>query len=279
MLLALLSSGLWGTSDFAGGMLSRRRPVAVVVFTTQLFGLLGLTVLALAAGLFTVDERAFAWGAGAGVVGLIALLAFYRALSIGTMGIVAPITATGVALPVLVGLARGERPAAVQVAGILLAATGVIIAARPAVDETLSRRAALQPTLLALVAALGFGSVFVALAQGSQGSVSMTLFAARLVAVPLVGGYLVTRRIRPPLLRPRGQLAVLAMTGTFDLLANGTYSLATQRGLESVVAVLSSLYPVVTVLLARRVLGERLRRWQLAGIGGALTGVLLLAAG
>jgi drug/metabolite transporter (DMT)-like permease len=281
-LLALLSSLLWGTADFLGGTLTRRLPAVVVVLASQAVALACLVPLVLLAG---GDLRpVLAAGAAAGVVGPLALLAFYRALALGTMGVVAPVAALGVAVPVVVGLAAGEQPSAAQVAGIALATVGVVLASGPELSG--AGRGGVQPLVLALLAAAGFGAVFVLLAEGASGDESGpaevlgTLLVMRATSVVLLGVVVALAAGRGTGRRPaRGDLVPLAVVGVFDVSANGTYALATQGGLVSVSAVLASLYPAVTAVLAWRLQGERLARLQVAGVVLALTGVVLLAAG
>ncbi|HEV7208750.1 MAG TPA: DMT family transporter [Mycobacteriales bacterium] len=276
--LALLASLLWGTSDFAGGWLSRRRPVLAVVLPSQLIAVTGLLIVVTAAGLFQVAPAAWAWGAAAGVVGSIALACFYRGLAAGVMGVVAPIAATGVAVPVAVGLGQGEHPHVAQLVGIGVAVVGVVLAARPA-DAANPVPGTGRSLLLALVAAVGFGLVLVFIAQGSKQSAAMTLVGQRVTNAVLLGAVSLVIRPAGGLIRNRRELPLIALVGTFDLSANGLYAVASQDGLVSVVAVLSSLYPAVTALLAFRLLHERLGRLQAAGVGTALAGVLLLAGG
>jgi len=277
-LLALLSSALWGLSDFTGGAVSRRIPVPSVLGVSQLAALLLLVPLAVATDALDAPRHYLVPGAVAGVVGVVALAAFFRALSIGTMGVVAPIAALGVAVPVVAGLLRGEQPSAVQVAGMTVAIVGVVLASGP----ELSGRAGLQPLLLAVVAAIGFGVVLLLVAVGSEGdsgAVVMTLLTMRLAGVTLLTAALLAfaHRRGVDLGVRRSDLPVLLAIGACDVAANGAYALASRSSLVSVAAVLASLYPVVTALLAYRFLGERLRRIQVVGVVVALGGVLLLA--
>lgn len=272
---ALLSSLLWGTSDYNGGVLSRRYPVTVVVVLGQGIGLACLLVFTVAGPGFDDSLPAIGWGLLGGLVGAVALGAFYTGLSTGLMGVVAPIAATGAVLPVMVGLLRGERPAPAAYVGIAVAVIGVVLAAKPANG---GGGIAMRPVLLALVAAAGFGAVFVCLALGSADNIPMTLLSQRITSLVLTGAVAWHTRSFVGVARPGRDWVLFVISGVFDLAANGMFALASRDGLESVVGVLSSLYPVVTVLLARHLLHERLARPQLIGVLAALVGVVLLAS-
>lgn len=276
VLLALLSSALWGTSDFLGGTATRRLPVSSVLGLSQLAALVVLTPLALRVG---ADGTSYVLPAVlAGLVGMVALGAFYSALATGTMGIIAPVASLGVLVPVVVGLARGEHPSALQLVGVLAAVGGVVLASGP----ELSGAAGLRPLLLALLAAVGFGVVVALVAAASRGGgpgrVVLVLVVMRLASLLALTGLLLATR-RWQLGVATSDLPLVGVIGLFDVSANAFYALASRGHLLSVVAVLASLYPVVTVLLARRVHAERLRRIQIAGVSTALAGVVLLAAG
>ena len=277
--LALASSLSWGLSDFLGGFQSRRHHVLAVMLLSQGLALAILVVAVLAGAPTEHDAAATAWAASVGMLGLLGLLAFYRALAIGTMSIVAPISATGVAIPVLVGLASGDRPGALQVAGMVLASTGVVLAARePPAADAAARRTGRTAVILALLAAVGFGSFFAGIDRAEEtADVAWVLLAARVAAVLLLLAAALVARPRLPT-APAALGAVVAI-GAFDLLANLLFVLAAGRGLLSVVGVLSSLYPAVTVVLARFVLGERLSGEQGVGVLITLAGVVALAAG
>jgi drug/metabolite transporter (DMT)-like permease len=281
-LLALGSSALWGTADFLGGSLSRRLPVLTVMLASQGAALVALALAVPLAGGLLAPGRYLVWGVSYGLIGMVALAAFYRALATGTMGIVAPIAATGVVIPVLVGLADGDRPKLHQFVGMALAVAGILLAsaAESAADSDddggTARRSAVQSVLLAILAAAGFGTVLVLIERGSRTSVGMTLLAARASSVLLlIAVALLLRRPSGPW-QPHWRL--LAGIGLLDIGANGAFALAGRRGALSEVAVLGSLYPVVTVLLARYVHTERLSRAQAAGVTTALAGVVLIAA-
>jgi drug/metabolite transporter (DMT)-like permease len=277
LVLALGSSLCWGVSDFLGGLQARRLPLLRVMLVTQAVGLVGLGALLAVRGVPAPALHRLAPAFGAGVAGLIALTSFYRGLAIGTMSIVAPISATGVAVPVLVGIAGGERPAALQIVGIIAAGVGVVLASReagPGVVATPQARASLG---LALVAALGFGLFFVGLRSGARADAWWAAFTARSASTLL----LCVAALGAPSARRGGirELPPLVLIGVLDVGANLLFALASRHGLLSVVSVLASLYPLATVLLARAILGERVRRVQEVGIVAALVGVLLIAAG
>jgi drug/metabolite transporter (DMT)-like permease len=220
---------------------------------------------------------AVGWAALAGSAGIVALGAFYRALAIGTMSVVAPISATAAAVPVLVGLAEGERPGGLQIAGMVAALAGVILASREPVEEGCppANRAAIG---LALVAAAGFGTFFVGIDRASAtAEVPWVIVVQRCCSLTLL--VIAALAVRPSLPRDGASLLVLGAVGLLDLGANGLYALATTKGLLSVVSVLGSLYPAVTVVLARFVLAERIARVQEVGVVLALAGVVAISAG
>jgi drug/metabolite transporter (DMT)-like permease len=277
--LALASSLSWGLSDFLGGFQSRRQHVLAVLLVSQGLAYVVLVVAVLAGAPTEHDGAATAWAAGVGLLGVVALASFYRALAIGTMSIVAPISATGVSIPVLVGLVSGERPGTLQVAGIVLACAGVVLAAREAPSEDAAERRSSRVSIaLALVAAVGFGSFFAGIAEAEEtADVAWVLLAARTANIVLLAALALI--VRPRIPTAPAALGAIACVGLFDLLANLLFVLAAGRGLLSVVGVLGSLYPAVTVVLARFVLHERLSRVQNAGVLVTLAGVVALAAG
>jgi drug/metabolite transporter (DMT)-like permease len=271
--LALLSSVLWGGADFLGGLLSRRRPAAAVVGASQAVGLAAVATAAVVTGEVSGPTAWLPWSVLAGLAGTVGLVCFYAALSTGTMGVVSPIAALGAVVPVLIGVAGGERPGAVQVAGIALALVGAAAASGP----ELRGAAGARPVALAVVAGVGFGLALYLIGAGSRTSALMTLTGMRATSVAIfLGAALVLRTVGG--LRP-ADAGPLAAVGLADAGANLTFGIASTTGLLSVTAVLGSLYPVVTVLLARGVLHERLRGVQQAGVAAALTGVVLISTG
>ncbi|HVF20417.1 MAG TPA: EamA family transporter [Mycobacteriales bacterium] len=275
--LALLASLLWGTADYLGGVLTRRRPALVVVLAMQVTGLVAVAALAAVRGAAPVGDYLW-YAAAAGAAGAMALTSFYQALAIGTMGVVAPVAATGVGVPVVVSWLRGERPAAMAAAGLLLAAAGVVLSS--GFDPRNGRgRSSLPATGLAAVAAVGFGSVLVLVDRAADQEVYSTpvlLVVMRATTAVVVALVLLARR--GPVRVARADLPALCVTGLCDVAAVGLYAVASTSDADlAVVAVLASLYPVVTALIARRLLAERLSRVQVGGVVTVLVGVSLIA--
>lgn len=277
-LLALLSSLLWGTADFFGGLYTRRMAAVLVVLVSQAIALSLILPTVWLAGSFDDPTGYFWWGVAAGIVGPAALICFYWALAIGTMGVVSPIAATGIVVPVVWGLVDGEQPSLWQYAGIVVGFIGVVLASGPDVprDNEQAHQAHVRSIVLALVAAVGFGGALVCLNGGGTYSVGMTLVVQRSTSVLLlVVPVIVFTRLKG--LRV-SDLPGLAAVGVGDASANGAFAWASSLGLLSVTSVLGSLYPVATLLLARSILGERLTRLQQYGVVLALVGIVLLAA-
>ncbi|MFH8581375.1 DMT family transporter [Streptomyces zaomyceticus] len=284
-LFALATSLLWGLADFGGGLLTRRIPALTVVVVSQLLAVLVLGTVVLATGAWTEAGPQLWYAVGAGVVGPAAMLAFYKALALGPMGVVSPLGSLGVVVPVSVGLLVGDRPGLVQFAGIGVAIVGVLLAGGPELRGAPVQR---QAVLLTLVAAFGFGSVMALIAEASTTvtGLFLALFVQRVTNVLVGGGALYASVRRGGRALPeegprvvRAALPALAFVGLADVAANGTYAIAAQQGPVTVAAVLASLYPVVTALAAYGVLKERLRAIQAAGAGLALVGTVLLATG
>jgi drug/metabolite transporter (DMT)-like permease len=277
MLLALASSTGWGSADFLGGLATKRVPILVVAAVSQAVGL-GFTLLVVLAIHRGPGDVSVLWiGAIGGLLGAAGLSALYQGLAVGRMGVVAPIAALSGIVPVVVGLVvQGDRPEAVQVAGMVLAIGGVVMASR-AKDEPEPGRRPAPGAGLALLAALFLGAMVVALDAGGDRDPVWTVFTVRVSSVAVL--WLVVAARRPSFSTVRPNLATLVGAGVLDNLANLLFVLAAARGLLSLVSVLGSLYPVVTVVLARLVLDERLARWQLVGVAGALCGVALISLG
>jgi drug/metabolite transporter (DMT)-like permease len=273
IVLALLSSLVWGLADFLGGTLSKKRKAIAVIGGSQSFGLLFATILSLAFGLWTWDTSVWINGIIAGALGLLGLVGFYTALATGQMGIVAPISSLSAVVPVTIGLAQGERPGTMQVTGIVIALIGVVLASGPELKGDVDPR----PVFLAFFAAVTFGFCVYFMAKGGQINPTMTITAMRATQVAVVLIMALAIMSFGGLIKK--DIPLLATIGVTDAGANILFAFAASLGLLSVVAVLGSLYPIVTVLLAWWIHKERLIPVQYLGIVVTFAGVALIAVG
>lgn len=268
-LLALGSSLVWGVSDYVGGIVTRRAPAQAVVLWSQTVGFfVALAGSAVLGGV--LDRRSMMWGAAAGVGGAVGLVSLYQGLSTGRMAVVAPVASlVGAGLPVLVGLVLGERPGSFTLAGIAVAIPAIWLVSG---GDTVSERPGVG---LAVAAGLGFGAFFVFLGQTPDEAGLWPLVPARVSSVATVvaatlycrTGFQVDRRLT----------AGILLAGSGDMVANMLFLAAVQSGLLSVVSVLASLYPAVTVVLAR-IFGEAVSRSQWSGVVLTVVAVGLIAA-
>ena len=248
--------------------------------------MLAVTVISQAAGFAAllvavavrgdIDGRSLALGVIGGLGGGIGLAAFYKALSLGTMSVVSPIAACGALVPFVVSLATGERPAIVAAVGAVLALAGAVLASVEERRSASPERA--RAVVLAGVTALALGLFVYFLGLGSrEGDVLSALVGARIgslgILIVLATGQRATMRLAPR------ALGAVAAVGLADVSANALFAFASGHGLLALVSVLGSLYPVMTLLLAHILLGERLTRAQKAGVGIALAGVVAIASG
>lgn len=277
VLIALLASLAYGVGDFCGGLASRRSHALPVLLLGGPVGTALMLVAALAVG----GDVLPAAGTGllAGIAGAAGIIVFYRALTVGTMSVIAPVTAlTSAAVPLGVGvLVLGERPGLLAGIGIAVALLAVVLVGleprRP--DAPAGRRAIGSGVGMALLAGAGFGLFFVALNAAPDGTGLWPVVWARVATVSVAVG--VALRMQK-LWLPRGRTALIALaSGVLDGLANIGVLLAVRAGDLSTASVVISLYPAATVLLARLVLGERLARVQQAGLGVAVLGVVLIS--
>ena len=274
-LLALAASVLWGSSDFGGGLISRKLHPSAAVLISQAIALAGLVLLLpflpVPGGAYLVTA------AVAGVVATLSLASFYRAMADAPLSLVAPITAAGTCIPVVVGLARGEALSAVRAAGIVVTVAGVILACGPEFRGGVHVRR--RAVLYAVLSAAGFGVAYTLLALAAgNGSLYGTLLLQRVGGLVVLTPLVLRAGILRQVTLTARRVAALAAVGIADIIANGSYALAASRGDLAIAAVLASLYPVVTALLARGVLAERLRPVQSMGVLAALGGVILLSS-
>ncbi|CAB4338688.1 MAG: EamA family transporter [Actinobacteria bacterium] len=273
VVLALISSVIWGLADFLGGTLSRRRHAIAVLVGAQPFGLLAAAICVSLFGQWTFSTNVIVNGALAGTFGLIGLVAFYTALGSGRMGIVSPISSLGVLLPLGVGLARGDRPTATQLIGVVIAIVGVVLASGP----ELSGGAPARPVFLAITAAVffGFGVFFMSLGGQENPGVTVVVMRITQVALLLIAINFIGDRKKLSL----SDLPLLIAIGVTDAVANVFYTTAAQMGMLSLVSVVGSIFPVFTVILAWWILKERLQMVQYLGIAATLCGVTAISVG
>jgi drug/metabolite transporter (DMT)-like permease len=272
-LLALLGAASWGVGDFLGGLAARRAHVLTVLVISQATGLAGAAAWTSLAGdpRPELGDLVPAFAAGACVA--LGLLALYRGMAIGAMGIVAPISAAAPVVPLAVDLAQGTTPSSVQWLGIAFVLVGIMLLAR----EPMGTARFAAGVGLALLAALAFGVFYVGLDAAADASVPWTILAIRSAATALV--LLLALSASVTLRPPARLLPTVMVVGVFDTVANVLVAVATTRGSAGVVAVLSALYPVATVLLARALLGEQLSIGRRTGGALALAGAAVVAVG
>ncbi len=269
--LGLASAACWGAGDFCGGLASKRTHVYSVIITSQIVGVGLLIGLALAFGEAVPSPDQLALGGAAGFAGAIGLLALYRALATGRMGVAAPIAAiVGAAMPVIVGAIIDGVPGGLQLLGFAVALLAVWLITQ-APDATLR----LRELTLPLVAGLAFGVFFVLIGLIREGTVFWPLVAARCTSL---GALLIIATLsHQPRLAERSHWRLVVLVGVMEVGGNAFYALAGQTGRLDVAAVISSLYPATTVWLAWVILKERLSRPQLIGVVAALAAIVLIS--
>jgi uncharacterized membrane protein len=271
---ALLASLAWGVGDFLGGMKSRLMPALVVMAVSQPFGLAAAAVAVAVRGSGPPGPEV-AWAALAAVFGTVGLVGFYRGMAAGAISVVVPLAAVAAGIPVIWGLTRGDHVSFLQELGFVAALGGGLMASLERGGER-ARFAA--GTGWALLALLGFGGYFIPLHASATHDWLWPSLVFRSTSVMLVWTVLLLSRQRVRGVRPH--LGALVAIGLLDTGGNTLFAAASEsRGLLSVVSVLASLYPVVTVLLARLVLRERVARSQELGVLVTLAGVVLISAG
>ncbi len=276
ILLALVSAAVYGIADYAGGRASRVFASALVTLIGQVVSLVLVVVLVLLIGTPVPSGGTFAWGVVGGAAGAVGLVSLYHAFAHGAITVVAPLSAVvGAILPVIVGLAQGERPDVIAYVGIAVALVAVALVSGAIGEHDTPTQAPIIG--FALLAGAGFGLLFVALDRADSESGLWPLVGARLASVPILLGICLVLRARPG--AHRSPLLIAVFAGFLDMLANVTYLAAVRGGLLSVVAVVSSLYPASTVLIAFGLDHERVNRWQAAGMALAVAALVLVTLG
>jgi drug/metabolite transporter (DMT)-like permease len=270
--LALAAAASWGVGDFFGGLKSRSlNPVAILI-VAQPIGLALLAIWVAVRGQGPPGSSVL-WACLAAVLGTTGLIAFYKGMAAGALSIVAPIAGAGAAIPVIWGLAHGDHPSGYQELGFAAALIGVVLASFERRPEATRLAAGVG---WAAIAMLAFGAYYIPMHEASHGDFLWAAFVFRLTSTTLIAAAWLV--LRPPSAR-RADLPVLASIGILDTGGNVFFAAASAKALVSVVSILASLYPVVTVLLARAVLNERVHRSQELGIALALAGIVLISAG
>jgi drug/metabolite transporter (DMT)-like permease len=269
--LALGASLAWGVADFVGPLWGRTWGAIRVMLWAQVFGLLGIAVAVAIRG-----EAPAHWGvfyaAPAALSGTLGLYAYYRGMAVGAMTVIAPIAGASAVIPVIFGIATGDSPSAVQIGGIAFAIVGVALAS---IVHSSGGAKLVAGAGLAVLAAIGFGFYFPPMHAAGKADFWYASLVFRATAMLVVASAWAVRR--SDLRLPRKALLVVAAVGLGDMLGNVLFAASAGRGLISLTSVLASLYPVVTVLLAARVLHERIARVQQLGIVLTLVGVILIA--
>ena len=275
--LALFSSLLWGTADFFGGNLTKKYKALAVTGVTQSFGLLfGLVIMLITSSWFAPTlswSNYFLPGVFAGTLGFIGLVAFYAGLATGRMGVVSPISSLSALIPLTVAFINGEKPSVVQLTGMAVALIGAFCASGPEIKDGIS----IRPLVYAVIAAFGFGGAITFIAQGSKSSAIMTMttmrFTTFIIALALFAKYKTAGGFS------KKDIPILIGIGGADFFGNLLLGVATTKGLVSLAVVLGSLFPIVTALLAYKLLHERLHKLQYLGIGFAILGVVIISLG
>jgi len=267
---ALAAAVCWGAGDFTGGLAARRSQVLSAVFISYSVGLIALTLIALARGEPFPVFADLAWGGLAGLSGLVGIGFLFRGFAAGRMGIVAPVSAVlATALPVIFNALTEGLPREVQLIGFGFALAGIWLLSRP---ERLGSRP--DGLGMAILAGLGFGGFFIGLGQISETAVFWPLVAGRAVSCTvMLAAAILSRR---PLVLPESPVPLLVTAGILDVAGNLFFLLAIQNGRLDITAVLGSLYPAVTTLLALLFVKERMTRQQIIGVSLAVLAIILI---
>jgi len=278
-IFALAAAVLYGTADFLGGAASRRTSALAVLSVTAPVGLTVAIIAALAAG-GPIRLAGFWWAVAGGAAGGIGLIAFYAGLAAGPMSVVAPVSAlVSTVLPVGVAVAQGERPGPAVVIGAVICLVAITLVSMEGSRPGPGRRAPVRGLGYGLAAGVGFGLFFLFLRDAGTSGVLWPVAESRLAGVVIALAAAVATRTRPLWWgADRRGFTMALVSGLFDATANACYVLATRAGLFGLAVVITSLYPGITVLLARLTLGERMRSVQRAGLALAAVGIILITA-
>ncbi len=270
-ILALLSSILWGSADFVGGVLTKKHKAVAVTAASQVFGLALGIFLVVVTNAYVAPN--LSWngyllpGLGSSIAGFFGLVVFYQGLATGSMGVISSIASLGALIPISIAFANGERPSQLQILGMIVALIGAFFASGPEVVKG----SPIKPIMLGVAAMFFFGTALAFMAQGAKVSSLLTMTTMRVFSVSVT--LLVAIALRNYGKFEKKEILPLVFMGSADFLANLCLGIATTKGLVSVAMVLGSLVPIATALLAFRVLHERLHKVQYLGIFLAIAGV------
>jgi len=268
----LSSAIIWGAGDFSGGWASRRNSVLTVILFSQVIGALMLVAFGYLFSEPVPATLALAWGGVAGICGVIGLTAFYKGLASGRMGVVAPLSAILTAmLPVCFAFFTEGLPRLTQISGFAVALLSVWFLSAPESSSRIKK----AEFGLSMVAGLGFGLFFVCIGHVSHQGIFWPLVAARVASISMMAVVLFMKKTR--FVPPGNQIPIIALTGILDAGGNAFFALAAHTGRLDVSAVLASLYPATTVMLAWFLLKERLKGQQWAGVGAAVVALVLIS--
>ena len=274
IVLALASAVVYGVADWFGGRASRVQASVVVAAVGQAVSLVLVVAGVLIVGTSPPGASSWWWGGAGGIVGALGIAGLYHGFANGDVTVVAPVSAVvGTVVPVAVGFALGERPSWLAWVGIVVAAVAIALVSGALGTHTHNT----PPRIVALAVGVGvcFGLLFVALDRTDHESGLWPLVAARLASVPMLLLLAGAWGARPE--RHRSSLRIAVVAGVFDMAANVLYLEAVRRGMLSIVAVVSSLYPASTVALAFTIDKERIGKWQGVGLLGAAVALALVS--
>lgn len=274
LIWAGIAALFYGLADYSGSRASRFANSASITFSGQAMAFMGIGVFLLFVRTPVMPLESWLWTTGGGFGGALALVAFYKAMSMGSMTVIAPITAViGLSVPVIAGVLSGERPSGSAWIGILLATIAVALVA-----DVLDRHDLPTPPRviwMAVAAGLGFGMIFVCMGNASHDHGVWPLFGQRLVSVPTVAAIALFQARR--IFVPKKVILLSIAAGVLDTSANGLYLLATSAELMSIVSVVVAMYPVATIFLAMTLDHERLHKSQGVGLLLAITSLVLIS--
>jgi len=280
ILFAVCAAALYGSADFLGGLAARRSAVLPVMIFSQLAGSLMLVAILPWLPPASADFADLIWGIVAGVALGIGLTQLYQCLAIGKMSVVAPMTAVvAVVVSALVGITGGDRLSGTAFGGVALAIAAIVLISQDGAPKTAAeeQRSSARTLIMALSAGFLIGVFFAALKQSGASAGLLPLLSARVTTLAVVA--VLVFFLKPPLRVRSETVWLILLGGALDVMANVLYVLAARHGMLTIAATLTSLYPVSTIVLARFVLGERLRAIQIAGLFCAGLGVVLIGVG